>query len=104
MYQSLLLIKCPSVLKANSKLGDAHADGNDLMSSCGGTGHLSFAIPAGFLACLVVLLVLLLTLYPFKWFRDLYFFSKCGFPNQTTVTIFVEKFHSCYRNGLDGGI
>ena len=107
LYQSLLLIQCPSVLKANSKSGDVsitHVGGNDYASPCGGISHLSFAIPAGFIALLVVLLVLLLVFYPFKWFRDLCFFSKCGsYLNQTSVAIFVEKFHDCYRNGLDGG-
>ena len=76
---------------------------SNLTSPCGGTNHLSFAIPASFVGCLVFLLVLLLILYPFKYFRDFCFFSKCGFLNCTSVTIFVEKFHSCYRNGLDGG-
>ena len=106
MYQSVLLIQCLSVLKANPKTGDisiSHVGGNDLMSPCGGTRHLSFAVPALFIACLVFLLVLLLILYPFKWFRDFCFFSKCGFLNHTFITIFVEKFHCCYRNGLDGG-
>ena len=106
LYQSLSLIHCPSVLKANSESGDVsimHVGGNDLVSSCGGAGHLSFAIPAGLISCLVVILALLLILYPFKWFRDKFFFSKCGFLNQASITIFVEKFHSCYRNGLNGG-
>ena len=62
-------------------------------------------IPASFIVCLVLLIFLLLILYPFKWFRVFYFriFSKCGLFNHTSVNIFVEKFHSCYRNGLDGG-
>ena len=106
-YQSVLLIWCPSVRKASSKTGGvsfSYVGGNNLTSPCGGTNHLSFAIPASFVGCLVFLLVLLLILYPFKHFRDFYFFSKCGFLNCTSVTIiFVEKFHSCYRNGLDRG-
>ena len=106
MYQSVLLIWCPSIRKASSKTGGvsfSYVGGNNLTSPCGGTNHLSFAIPASFVGCLVFLLVLLLILYPFKYFRDFCFFSKCGFLNCTSVTIFVEKFHSCYRNGLDGG-
>ena len=106
LYQSLSLIQCTSILKANSESEDVsitHISGNDLTSSCGGAGHLSFAIPSGFISCLVVILALLLILYPFKWFRDMFFFSKCGFLNQASITIFVEKFHSCYRNGLNGG-
>jgi hypothetical protein len=65
----------------------SYVGGNDLTSSCGGSGHLSFAIPAGFIASLVVILALLLILYPFKWFRGMCFFSKCGFLNQTSITI-----------------
>ena len=105
IYQFVVLIRCPALLKANSNTGDvslSHVGGNEI-TSCGGTNHLSFAIPACFIACIVFLLVLLLILYPFKWFRDFCFFSKCGFLNQTSVYIFVEKFHNCYRNGLDGG-
>ena len=46
--------------------------------------------------------VLLLTLYPFLWFRSLLF--KC-LPKQSIgpLNIFVEKFNNCYRDGLDGG-
>ena len=47
-----------------------------------------------------VLPVLLLVLYPFKLFRRC--LSKCKL-DKLFVTIFVEKFHSCYRDGLDGG-
>ena len=97
MYQSVLLICCPSVQNASSKTGGvsiSYVGGNDLTSPCGGTNHLSFAIPASFVGCLVFLLVLFLILYPFKCFRDFwFFFSKCGFLNSMSVTIFVEKFH-----------
>ena len=46
--------------------------------------------------------VLLLALYPFQRFRSLLF--KC-LPKRSIgpLNIFVEKFHSCYRDGLDGG-
>ena len=77
MYQSVLLICCPSVRKASSKTGGvsiSYVGGNDLTSPCGGTNHLSFAIPASFVGCLVFLLVLLLILYPFKCFRDFWVF------------------------------
>jgi hypothetical protein len=46
--------------------------------------------------------VLLLALYPFQRFRSALF--KC-LPKRSKgpLNIFVEKFYSCYRDGLDGG-
>ena len=44
--------------------------------------------------------ILLLVLYPFKPFRMC--LSKCKMDILFT-TIFVEKFHGCYRDGLNGG-
>ena len=93
MYQSVLLICCPSVRKASSKTGGvsiSYVGGNDLTSPCGGTNHLSFAIPASFVGCLVSITNSL----SFQMLqRFLGFFSKCGFLNSMSVTIFVEKFH-----------
>ena len=66
--------------------------------------HLPFAITsvAIFLFALVPI-PLLLTLYPVETFRTLLF--KCSFGNRlmAALNIFVEKFYSCYRDGLDGG-
>ena len=106
MYQSVLLIYCLVIMKANSESGDvsiAGVAGNDVTSPCGGVQHLVFAIPVSFVLCLALLLILLLILHPFKWIRDHCCFPRCGLLNCTSVNIFVEKFHSCYRNGLDGG-
>ena len=44
--------------------------------------------------------ILLLVFYPFKAFRVC--LSKCKLE-RLFITIFVEKFHGCYRDGLDGG-
>ena len=49
------------------------------------------------LACLPILL---LTLYPLNCFKRA--LSKCKLDG-IALTMFVEKFHSCYRDGLDGG-
>ena len=46
--------------------------------------------------------VLLLALYPFRVFRSL-LFKCCSSRCMASLTIFVEKFYSCYRDGLDGG-
>ncbi len=44
--------------------------------------------------------VLLLVLYPFKIFRSC--LSKCQLDT-LCLSAFMDKFHSCYRNGLNGG-
>ena len=44
--------------------------------------------------------LLIITLYPWKFFIRL--LSKCRLDGYA-LTIFAEKFHSCYRDGLDGG-
>ena len=66
--------------------------------------HLPFAITSAaiFLFALVPI-PLLLALYPVETFRTLLF--KCSFGNRlvAALNIFVEKFYSCYRDGLDGG-
>ena len=46
--------------------------------------------------------VLLLALYPFRCFRSL-LFKCCSSRCMASLAIFVEKFYSCYRDGLDGG-
>lgn len=51
----------------------------------------------------VITSALLLTLYPIKCIRFLLLRSYCGGRTKAALNIFVEKFHSCYRDGLDGG-
>ena len=46
--------------------------------------------------------VLLLALYPCRCFRSL-LFKCCSSRCMASLAIFVEKFYSCYRDGLDGG-
>ena len=65
--------------------------------------HLPFAVIS--IAIFIFLLlppVLLLAFYPFQKFRSVLF--KC-LPKRSKgpLNIFVEKFYSCYRDGLDGG-
>ena len=65
--------------------------------------HLPFAVIS--IAIFIFLLlppVLLLAFYPFQKFRSILF--KC-LPKRSKgpLNIFVEKFYSCYRDGLDGG-
>ena len=66
--------------------------------------HLPFVVVSLFIFLVTVLpLTLLLALYPIRAVRTLIF--KCQLHNNviTSLNIFVEKFYSCYRDGLDGG-
>ena len=47
-----------------------------------------------------ILPALVLVLYPFKIFRS--FLSKCRLDT-LCLSAFMDKFHGCYRNGLNGG-
>lgn len=66
------------------------------------TEHMPFALASIFILLFAILpLTLLLTLYPIRAFRRVLF--AC-IKNQTaTLNMFVEKFYSCCRDGLDGG-
>ena len=64
-------------------------------------------IPQLILSILILLLaillpVLLLAFYPVRSFR-LLLFKCCSSRFMASLNIFVEKFYSCYRDGLDGG-
>ena len=73
----------------------------DMDANCLGTKHLSFLIPSvTFFLLFNLLPALLLVLYPVKRFRRC--LSKCKLDS-LFLTTFVEKFHGCYRDGLDGG-
>jgi hypothetical protein len=62
-------------------------------------------VVVSFFLFLVLILppTLILAFYPTKRFR--YLLLKCSFSGHTkaALNIFVEKFYSCYRDGLDGG-
>ena len=66
--------------------------------------HIPCPIFAVFLSVgLVLISVLLLTLYPIQSFRSIILKFCFGGHVKAALSIFVEKFHSCYRDGLDGG-
>ena len=106
MYQLVLLlvqrkIENKDYENFNNFLGFTYVVGVDQSVIYGSKEHLFFIIPAVIIFfILVVLPSLLLTFYPFHLFRAL--FSKCKLDG-IVVNTFVEKFYSCYRNGLDGG-
>ena len=66
----------------------------------GSSEHFAFAIPAVFIFLVFnILPTLLLLLYPIGMFRVC--LSKCRLDG-IALGNFVEKFYSCYRDGLDG--
>ena len=69
-----------------------------------GNEHLPFAIFAHIiLFAFVILPALLLALFPFKAFRSLLSKIKLFNHRKAAFYLFVEKFYSCYRDGLNGG-
>jgi hypothetical protein len=66
--------------------------------------HVPFLLLAIFVLIGPVLMsALLLTLYPIKTLRSLILKCRFGGHSKAALNIFVEKYHSCYRDGLDGG-
>ena len=102
VFQSILLIHCPS--------NDDFSEGNrssalnayyDPSVPCDSSEHIGLAVLAVVILCLFnILPALLLVLYPIKAFRVC--LSKCKL-DRLAITTFVNKFHGCYRDDLDGG-
>ena len=79
----------------------SYVTATDQLIPYGSSEHLTFAIPAVFIFLVFnILPTLLLLLYPVGMFRVC--LSKCRLDG-VALGIFVEKFYSCYRDGLDGG-
>ena len=102
LYQLILIFNCPHLYYVVNKttysrlilLFDVDAD-------CLSKKHLSFLVPVAIIFFIFnILPALVLILYPFRWCRKC--LSKCKADKQS-VTAFVERFHACYRDGLDGG-
>ena len=104
-YQSILLLQCPHLTRlsedGNVSSQRAMAYNPSIICKSTDTKFLLIAIAAS-LSILVfsVFPALLLVLYPIKVFRV--YLSKCRLNNLCLI-IFVEKFHGCYRDGLNGG-
>lgn len=104
LYHSLLLIGCCRSI-AFDKLGNRkeilYAKCFDPSILCKDMGHLKITIPSLIVLVLFnILPALLLVLYPIKSFRAC--LTKCRL-DWIAITVFVEKFHGCYRDGLNGG-
>ena len=48
-------------------------------------------------------LLILLALYPIRAFRSLLFKSRFISRHMGAINMFLDKFYSCYKDGLDGG-
>ena len=66
--------------------------------------HVPFAVIAILILIGPVLLpVILLSCYPIRAFRSLLQKCKVSGHSRAAINLFVEKFYSCYRDGLSGG-
>ena len=104
MYQSSLFLVCDKVTHLHGMRGHwgvkyiMKYDSNVL---CGSSMHVTIAVVSvQIIFVFSVLPALLLTLYPFKIVRSC--LSKCRLDT-LCLSAFMDKFHGCYRNGLNGG-
>ena len=66
--------------------------------------HLVFVlVPFILFSIVLVPPVIFLALYPLKRCRPICVKCACGGRRRAALNIFVEKYYSCYRDGLDGG-
>ena len=104
IYQILTLVTMVIFTSYNEAGDHVKVDtllGFDTSIKFGSKYHLAFLIPSVlFFTVYSVLPTLLLTFYPFRFFRSC--LSRChlDFPS---VHTFIERIYHCYRNGLDGG-
>ena len=99
MYQTLLFFKCTHLEHIHGASTQSKSVMVlDLEVTCAKGMHLAYIIPLGiFYFVFLFLPALLIVFYPIRIIR-----SKCRL-NTIRINTFVEKFYSCYRDGLDGG-
>ena len=91
------------IVNSNGSMSRTNLDIDPSISYFSGE-HIPFLLLALFVLIGPVLLsALLLTLYPIKTLRSLILKCRFGGHSKAALNIFVEKFHNCYRDGLDGG-
>ena len=103
MYQTILLIDDRVTINLNQfgSMFHTYQPLVDQSINYGSSYHLAFAIPAlSIFLAFNVLPLIMLTCYPLRAFRSC--LSMCHL-NFVAMHIFVDRVHSCYRNGLDGG-
>ena len=101
-YQSIVLIDCHlNFVFHNGSISSSHNTFYDPSILCDGKEQIGLSfLAAVFLCVFSILPTFLLVLYPIRVFRCC--LSKCRLDG-IAVTTFVNKFHGCYRNGIDGG-
>ena len=102
LYQLILICNCPHLDRILDKdIYFGYVFLFDESIDCLSQKHLFYLIPAAiiFFVCNIIP-ALLLILYPFKLCRTC--LSKCK-ADRRFITTFVERFHGCYRDSLDGG-
>lgn len=103
MFQSLLLIDCmpTTVFSSGNVISSESTTYYDRSMPCNSKKHVGLAVVASFLLLVFnILPALLLVLYPVRAFRTC--LSTCKLDG-IAITTFVNKFHGCYRDGLQGG-
>ena len=102
LYTSLYFLVFVNIWKNGERF--KLASGLDPSTQYFSRNHAPFAIFAILILIGPVLLpVILLALYPVRAFRSLLEKCKVSGHSRAAVNLFVEKFYSCYRDGLDGG-
>ena len=107
IFQLRMFLECSCItrLSEDGNITYEHSLVYDPSADCVGVDDSTKSFSVAILATVSVMLfytslVLLLVLYPIKKFRIC--MSKCKL-DRLSVTAFVEKFHGCYKDGLDGG-
>ena len=104
MYQILVILSTKRNYNYSLTFGyrtDVYVLDADITVKTTSVQYITIAIFVGLRGIIFnILPVLVLTLYPFSLFRRA--LSNCGF-NGFALTIFAERFHSSYRDGLNSG-
>ena len=107
IFQLGMFLECSCItrLSEDGNITYKHSLVYDPSADCVGVDDSTKSFSVAILATVSImlfyaLLVLLLVLYPIKKFRIC--MSKCKL-DRLSVTAFIEKFHGCYKDGLDGG-
>lgn len=102
VYQSYALMKCTTISNCSSEYETTqdHVMMLDMNIRCGSAEHVLIAIPVLITAfVLSVIPMIILAFYPVKIFRKCMAKFKL---NKLALLAFIERFHGCYKDGLNG--
>ena len=102
-FTSMMFFAKTSILNANNgrSCSHVHIDPSIVFFS---KEHIPFVVIAALVLLVFgVLPALLLAAYPIRILRSLLLINHLSGRSKVALDIFVEKFYSCYRDGLDGG-